>query len=200
MTFYGNTLYEGRTRVSPLWDVEADTHQTWTTYTYYKLETSLENADIAFSLRDGFVVAKHWTVDYFKYMYASVGRQHSWWYMLYKSREYLEDQYLNDPKSSYVTLMHAGQPAGFSIVTDEGNGRSNLAYIGLLPEFRSMGLGKRFLNDCLVYASRQSSRMWVYTTSLDHPRALPMYRAAGFSEIERKQMSEYFPTSVLNRE
>jgi ribosomal protein S18 acetylase RimI-like enzyme len=138
-------------------------------------------------------------VDYFKYLYSSVGRDNSWWYMLYKSREYLVD-YLSDPHSWYITLMYDSQPAGFSIVTDEGNGRSNLAYIGLLPEFRSMGLGKRFLNDCLVHASRQSSRMWVYTTSLDHPRALPMYRAAGFSEIERKQMSEYFPTSALNRE
>lgn len=57
-----------------------------------------------------------------------------------------------------------------------------IAYFGLAPDAIGRGLGKHLLS-CAVrdaWAVRPS-RVWVHTCTLDHPHALPNYRARGFA-------------------
>lgn len=201
MTYNGNNLFDGYTRTAPLWNMPEDVHQTWIEYKYYQLETSLDNISIVIPARNKFIVASSWSEEYFKFMYSSVGKACSWWYMNYKTGEEL-NYYLNCSDRKYITLMHDGQPAGFAILTANsrpasGNRSCNLSYFGILPWFAGKGLSKIFLNECMTMASYISDSMWVYTTSLDHPAALPLYKSAGFSLVETKYTSEYFPTHAL---
>jgi len=195
MTFTENNLYQGPFRFGPLWNNQQEIDQTWTTYSYYKLEADLNNIDITISVREEFAVASSWTEEYFKFMYSTVGRAYGWWYMNYKSDEILHE-YLNCSNRKYITLMQDGQPAGFSILTS-GEKMCNLSYFGILPRFAGQGLSRRFLKSCLTEASYEASKIWVYTTSLDHPAALPLYKSVGFSLVETKSISEYFPTHAL---
>lgn len=195
--FYGNTAYEGDTRIGPLWSVSKDVHQTWTTYTYYRLEADLDSIDLDITpaFRDNFMVARSWSKEYFEFLYNTVGKDYSWWYMNYKSGEEI-DEYLNSDAREYITLMQDGQPAGFAVLTYERE-TCNLSYFGMMPYFVGKGIGRLFLHDCLLQASYSSKNAWVYTTSKDHPAALPLYKSIGFSVVEEKQMNEYYPTEVL---
>ena len=66
-------------------------------------------------------------------------------------------------------------------VLDDGS--AEIAYFGLAPGAIGQGLGKHLLT-CAVrdaWALRpRPSRVWLHTCTLDHPHALPNYRARGF--------------------
>ncbi len=57
-----------------------------------------------------------------------------------------------------------------------------IAYFGLLPPYVGQGLGKYLLSEAAARAwTLQPSRVWLHTSTLDHPAALPNYLARGFS-------------------
>ena len=75
-----------------------------------------------------------------------------------------------------------GELAGFFELRDWPDGSTEIAYFGLLPAFVGRGLGGALLTKALTRAwARQPTRLWLHTSSLDHPAALANYRARGFS-------------------
>jgi GNAT superfamily N-acetyltransferase len=79
-------------------------------------------------------------------------------------------------------------PAGFfEIDARTAPASTNIAYFGLTGDFIGKGLGKFFL-DCAIVAAWATGpkRVTVNTCTLDHPRALGLYQAAGFQIIERR--------------
>ena len=75
-----------------------------------------------------------------------------------------------------------GAIAGFFELRDWPDGSIEIAYFGLLPAFVGRGLGGALLTETLRQAwARQPSRVWLHTSSLDHPAALANYRARGFT-------------------
>ncbi len=75
-----------------------------------------------------------------------------------------------------------GAVAGFFELRDWPDGSTELAYFGLLPDFVGRGLGGALLTEALRQAwTRRPSRVWLHTSSLDHPAALANYRARGFT-------------------
>lgn len=170
-----------------------------TSYVYYRLTIDLRNVDI-FSRDNGAIhVARCWPVDYFLWLYNTIGRDYKWWYYNYKTDAELHD-YLNNNTKEYITLMHDGMPAGMAIIKYDHSGgqidkdeNCNLEYFGLLPHAIGKGVGKKFLYNCVQRAAIRADNMWVYTTSFDHPAALTTYKSVGFQITERKTVSEYFP-------
>lgn len=74
-----------------------------------------------------------------------------------------------------------GELAGFFELRDWPDGSTEIAYFGLLPAFVGRGLGGALLTEALTRAwARQPTRVWLHTSSLDHPAALANYRARGF--------------------
>ncbi len=71
-------------------------------------------------------------------------------------------------------------------VPDDGS--VEIAYFGLAPDAIGRGLGKHLLS-CAVQDAWASgaSRVWLHTSSLDHPHALPNYEARGFSVYRTEQ-------------
>jgi ribosomal protein S18 acetylase RimI-like enzyme len=82
-----------------------------------------------------------------------------------------------------VWLSRVGaEVAGFFELRDWPDGSIEIAYFGLLPAFVGRGLGGALLTEVLRHAwARQPSRVWLHTSSLDHPAALANYRARGFT-------------------
>lgn len=174
-------------------------------YTYYKLIASLSDVDIFSSYRNAHIfVARSWTPEYFLWCYNTIGHDYKWWYFNYKTDLELYE-YLNDPTREYLTFMNEGKPSGIAIIKYEDDpaglpqamygieSMCNLEYFGLFPDSIGRGVGKQFLDSCLAQAALRATKMWVYTTSLDHPAALRTYKSVGFQITERRIVYEYFP-------
>jgi GNAT superfamily N-acetyltransferase len=86
-----------------------------------------------------------------------------------------------------------GVPAGFAELDRWEDDEIELVQFGLMPEFIGQGLGKYFLQWTIDRAwSYQPRRFWLHTCTLDHPRALPNYVAAGFA-IYKEEVIEREP-------
>ncbi len=61
------------------------------------------------------------------------------------------------------------------------DGSVEIAYFGLFPGETGRGLGKHLLSCAVRDAwATGAARVWLHTCTLDHPHALPNYRARGF--------------------
>jgi hypothetical protein len=168
--------------------------QEWFTYTYYKLSATLNRAwDLTPCTT--LTVSPKWTPDYFLYMYNKVGKDYKWWYFNWKEPKEVEE-YLQE-KKAFITLLVDGEPSGFAIVKNEDDDSCNLEYFGLMNHVHGRGLGKKFLLDIMRLASYSRNNIWVYTTDLDHPAALPTYKSCGFKVLQEKLVSEYYPITVI---
>ena len=77
-------------------------------------------------------------------------------------------------------LLYQGTPAGYFELNTKGR-EVELAYFGLLPPFVGKGLGGGLLSAAIENAwGTGTNRVWVHTSSHDHPYALKNYQARGF--------------------
>jgi GNAT superfamily N-acetyltransferase len=66
-----------------------------------------------------------------------------------------------------------------------------LVHFGLTPEFIGRGLGKPLLAAAIEAAwDDDPERVWVKSTSLDHPRGLLTYQWAGFVPYREERVSQ----------
>lgn len=116
-----------------------------------------------------------------RFLYTEVGRPYRWVDRLGWTDDDIA-AYLADPALELWVLREAGEPAGYFELRKETDGAVEIAYFGLLPAFVGRGLGKFLLTKAVERAwERGACRVWLHTSSLDHPSALPNYLARGFS-------------------
>jgi len=118
-------------------------------------------------------------LSFYRYLYDAVGHKWTW-----TERKLLTDEQLRaiieHPEVEVNVLWRAGTPAGYVELDYRGWPEVQVAYFGLVPEFIGQGLGRYLLDWAIFHAWRRGPRrLWVHTCDLDHPRALPLYRAAG---------------------
>jgi ribosomal protein S18 acetylase RimI-like enzyme len=117
---------------------------------------------------------------FFRYLYAAVGRDHHWVDRLDWTDEQAQAHLARETESLYVAYQR-GAPAGYFELEAHDDGAFEIAYFGLLPEFKRRGLGKYLLTEACVAAWKaQARRVWLHTCTLDDPAALPNYKARGF--------------------
>ncbi len=84
----------------------------------------------------------------------------------------------------------------FSVHDDSG---VEIAQFGLLPAFIGQGLGGYMLTLAVEEAwKKEPSRVWLHTSSFDHPNALENYQARGFRIFKKETYTHYsieHPTS-----
>ena len=136
------------------------------------------------------------TVPFYRYLYATVGRDYVWW-----MRTAMNDAplgvILRDPAVSIWVLYRGGEPAGFFELESRGPAAINLAYFGLLPHATGLGLGRAFLDAALTTAAGLGARViTVNTCTADHPRALPGYLRAGFQPVRTVREVWDVPTGL----
>jgi GNAT superfamily N-acetyltransferase len=64
------------------------------------------------------------------------------------------------------------------------DGGIEITYFGLFPDLTGRGLGKRLMAGTLELAWRlRPSRIWLHTSSFDHPTVIPFYQSCGFVAV-----------------
>ncbi|PYQ16902.1 MAG: GNAT family N-acetyltransferase [Acidobacteria bacterium] len=102
--------------------------------------------------------------------------------------------YLDSPTVRLWVLYCAGAPAGYFELKRHDDGSVEIAYFGLLPEFKGRGFGKHMLTEATRQAwSWGAQRVWLHTCSLDDPAALPNYLARGFRPFKTEEYAIEMP-------
>ena len=115
-----------------------------------------------------------------KFFYKNIGKEHQWIDRLI----WTENQWINYVSSknlrTYV-LSDKGNLAGFfELIFHEEKKEIEIAYFGLLEEFRNKKLGSYLLSEAIKKSfSNDIKRVWAHTCSLDHKNALNNYIARG---------------------
>jgi GNAT superfamily N-acetyltransferase len=104
--------------------------------------------------------------------------------------EWSERQWANEltrPGVRAWIAMVEDEVAGLVEIEAQPNGDVGINYFGLVPEFIGRGFGGALLTMATELAWRMSApngeparRVWLQTSSRDHPHALPNYEARGF--------------------
>ncbi|MEU5266551.1 GNAT family N-acetyltransferase [Amycolatopsis sp. NPDC021455] len=97
------------------------------------------------------------------------------------------ERWLAEPGRRYRLVEYRGEVAGAADFEPQPGGDVEITTFGLLPEFVGKGLGGYALT--LVVADAWTlpgtRRVWLHTSSFDHPNALPNYLRRGFRSFSR---------------
>jgi GNAT superfamily N-acetyltransferase len=120
---------------------------------------------------------------------ARIGAAHGWSSSSRTSGEW-DGWFGEHPDRKFWLLSFEGEPAGIVSCELHPGGDSEIETFGLLPEFVGKGLG----GFALTLGVRQAwalapsvSRVWLHTSSKDHPRALPNYHRRGFRTFKTEE-------------
>jgi GNAT superfamily N-acetyltransferase len=114
-------------------------------------------------------------------LYTEVGRDYQWVDRLGWTDEDVR-RYLDGPGLELWILRDGADVAGYFELRRDALGSVEIAYFGLLPAFTGRGFGRYLLAAAVTRAwALDAVRVWVHTSSLDHPLALPNYLARGFA-------------------
>jgi GNAT superfamily N-acetyltransferase len=123
-----------------------------------------------------------------RFLYASVGADVAWVDRLVWSERHWRE-YLERPGTETWVAYEHGTPAGYAELDASGPDEVELAYFGLLPDFRGRRIGAHLLSHGAARAWDLASRwprreatrrVWLHTCSLDSPYARPNYERRGF--------------------
>jgi len=127
-------------------------------------------------------------VDDYRRLYRAVGEQWYWHDRLEWSDDQLAE-HLADPSVQVWELEVDGASAGYFELQQAEDGSVEIVYFGLVPSFMGRGLGRYLLDRAIDAAAKmQATRVWLHTCTLDSERALPNYKARGFTEFGTKRL------------
>jgi ribosomal protein S18 acetylase RimI-like enzyme len=95
---------------------------------------------------------------------------------------------LADPDISLHVATRGGRLAGwYELRRLPDDDSVEIAYFGIVAAEFGRGLGKHLLSCAVRDAwAMKPARVWLHTCTLDHPNALPNYRARGFVEYKKE--------------
>jgi GNAT superfamily N-acetyltransferase len=126
---------------------------------------------------------------FWRRLYSDVGSQYHWVDRLVWTDDDIRT-YLADPAVSLWILSVDGGVAGYFELRKHADDSVEIAYFGLLPPYVGRGLGKYLLSEAAARAwELQPARVWLHTSTLDHPAALPNYLARGFAIFKVEEYS-----------
>jgi len=118
---------------------------------------------------------------FWRRLYVEIGREYQWVDRLGWTDGEIR-RYLDDPGVELWVLRDGADVAGYFELRRDADGGIEIAYLGLMPAFTGRGFGRYLLAAAVTRAwAVGPSRVWVHTSSLDHPSAFPNYLARGFS-------------------
>lgn len=114
-----------------------------------------------------------------------VAAPHHWKRLNWSDRQWAD--WLVDPRHHHHVLLHHHHPIGVAEFEEQPHGDLELTAFGLRPSCVGRGWGGHALTLTTRQAWRltredglTTRRLWLYTSSLDHPHALPNYTRRGF--------------------
>jgi len=163
--------------------VSGPTTRVAVTVTFLRQDSPPPSSPIGLPADTVLVRATQPSVPFYRYLYDTVGGPYVWWL-----RRTLPDSeiahLLASPGVSLHVLYRHNEPAGFFELDARTAATVNLAYFGLMPHAVGRGLGMALLRACIATAwAHKPLALTVNTCTADHPRALPNYLRAGFTQI-----------------
>jgi GNAT superfamily N-acetyltransferase len=130
-------------------------------------------------------------------IWTRIGAPHNWTERTRWSRERWSAR-LAPPAGVWIARV-GGRAAGMFELEAQPEGTVEITVFGLTPEFTGKGLGGWFLEAAVRLAwelgdaaGEPARRVWLHTSSLDHPHAQRNYEARGFRVYRR----EYRPREI----
>jgi GNAT superfamily N-acetyltransferase len=121
------------------------------------------------------------------------------------SDEQWEDLLANPEVHTWIARV-GGEVAGLVELEVRPGGEVEIAVFGLVPEFMGRGLGSQFLTLATKLAWNVESpdggpvrRVWLHTSSRDHPHAKPNYERRGFRAFRTERRQREILTSTVAR-
>jgi GNAT superfamily N-acetyltransferase len=120
---------------------------------------------------------------------ARIGAPHGWRSSSRTERDWVV-WFAEHPDRQFWLLSFDGEPAGMVTCDLHPGGDAEIVTFGLLPEFVGRGLGGSALTLGIERAWKIApsvNRVWLHTSSHDHPHALPNYHRRGFRTFRTEQ-------------
>lgn len=122
--------------------------------------------------------------------YTRVGAPHGWIGRTAWSDAQWEEELSRSGVHAWIARVD-GDVAGVLELEAEANGDVGIVVFGLVPELVGRGFGGAFLTLATTLAwnvapdeGRSTKRVWLQTSSRDHPNARPNYERRGFRVFE----------------
>ncbi len=126
-----------------------------------------------------------------------VGAPHHWGILQASAQEWRDA--MANPALRHWLVMVGAEPAGVAALEAQPHGDVEIVRFGLVPEFVGRGYGGAALTETIRLAwtpdpidGEPIRRIWLHTSSLDHPNALRNYQRRGFrsfrTEARRKEI------------
>ncbi len=127
-------------------------------------------------------------IAWYRRIYSRVGEGYVWTARILMPDEELT-ALLSDPLVEVHLLKAACEEAGYVELDCRKTPDVEIAYFGIIPEWRGRGLGKFLLDWAIRYVWREKdpARLWLHTDDLDHAAALPLYESLGFRVFKRQR-------------
>ena len=148
------------------------------------------------NLKIALLHAERPSLAFYRFLYDTVGEPWLWWERRVMSDAALAE-IIGDPQVELYVLYVDGTPAGFAELDGRDPQNIELAYFGLMPDFIGRGLGPYLLYSVIEIAwDRAPQRLWVNSTTLDHPKPLGLYQRMGFQPYKQEQRTIVDPRSI----
>ena len=133
-----------------------------------------------------------------RFFYMAIGSNWLWASRVPWSHDQWREWVTQPGYSTWIGYVDGG-PAGICDVIQHDPQTAEIRYFGLLPEFIGQGVGLPFLRLGIqaAWSEPTTTLVKVDTCSLDHPRALGNYQAAGFELVRTEHEIEEVPAAPL---
>ncbi len=125
-------------------------------------------------------------IERYRALFRRVGGPWLWFSRLVMADDALVAILHDDDIRIWAVVDRAGIEVGMLELDFRTAGQCELSYVGLIPELAGQGHGRWLMAHALAMAwSKDVTRVWVHTCTLDHPGALGFYRRSGFVPYRR---------------
>ena len=124
-----------------------------------------------------------------KFFYKNIGKKHQWIDRLSWTENQWNEYVLSEKVKTYI-LMNGKDFAGyFELIFHKHENETEIAYLGLLEEYRNQKLGSYLLSSAIKKSFLDNpKRVWVHTCSLDHKNALNNYISRGMKIFKKESI------------
>ena len=115
-----------------------------------------------------------------KFFYKNIGKKHKWIDRLVWTETQWIDYVSSEKVKTYILKYKDDLVGFFELILHGEKKEVEIAYFGILEEFRNKKLGSYLLSQAIKKSFSQNiNRVWVHTCTLDHKNALNNYIARG---------------------
>tara|TARA_B100000614_G_scaffold252614_1_gene265495 strand:- start:56 stop:559 length:504 start_codon:yes stop_codon:yes gene_type:complete len=125
-----------------------------------------------------------------KFFYKNIGKNHKWVDRLIWNEKQWIDYTTNTKVKTFVLKKGDDLVGYFELIFHNDKNEIEIAYFGLLEEYRNQKLGSYLLSLAIKESFKDKpGRVWLHTCSLDHKNALNNYLSRGMKIFKKETVS-----------